>query len=289
MPLGEAPSTLGGSGAGMNWLRRDVALTMTSPSDRTIRALRSTHDEVAAVVRGLSEEELIGHSGASEWSLAQVLSHLGSGAELSLATLRAAVAAKPGPGQDVTQDVWNRWNALTPREQAVAFLAFDEELVTALEALPAEQRQTLRIELAFLPSPLPLAAYAGMRLNEAAQHGWDVRVALHPGAAISAETAVLLAEHFAGDLSFLLGFTGKADALAQPAVIDILGSGFALVIADTVSVTTSASLPTATFTGPLEAAIRLLGGRLTTQHTPGDVEVTGNVTLDDLRRVFPGY
>ena len=84
-------------------------------------------------------------------------------------------------------------------------------------------------------------------------------------------------------------FTGKADALAQPAVIDILGSGFALVIADTVSVTTSASLPTATFTGPLEAAIRLLGGRLTTQHTPGDVEVTGNVTLDDLRRVFPGY
>ena len=39
----------------MNWLRRDVALTVTAPSDRTIRALRSTHDEVAAVVRGLSE------------------------------------------------------------------------------------------------------------------------------------------------------------------------------------------------------------------------------------------
>ena len=46
------------------------------------------HDEVAAVVTGLSDGELTGHSGASEWSLTQVLSHLGSGEEISLATLR---------------------------------------------------------------------------------------------------------------------------------------------------------------------------------------------------------
>lgn len=262
---------------------------MTSPSERTILALRATHEDMAAVVTGLSDDELTGHSGASEWSIAQVLSHLGSGAELSLATLRAAQGAAPGPRKDANQDVWDRWNALTPREQAAGFLAADEELVTALEALTAEQRKTLSITLGFLPSPVPLAAYTGMRLNEAAQHSWDVRVPLDPGAVIPAETAALLAEHFAADLSFLLGFTGKADALAQPAVIDILGSGFALVIADTVSVTTSASRPTATFTGPLEAAIRLLAGRLTTRHTPDDVEVTGNVTLDDLRRVFPGY
>ena len=52
---------------------------------------------------------------------------------------------------------------------------------------------------------------------------------------------------------------------------------------------TSAPEPTATFTGPLEAAIRLLSGRLTAQHTADDVHVSGNVTLDDLRRVFPGY
>jgi uncharacterized protein (TIGR03083 family) len=251
--------------------------------------LRSTHDEVAAVVTGLSNEQLTGHSGASEWSLAQVLSHLGSGAEISLATLGSAVTATPGPGQDFNQDVWGRWNALTPGDQAAGFLAADEELVTALEALTAEQSQTLRIKLGFMPSPLELAAYAGMRLNEAAQHGWDVRVALDPGAAISGQTAALLAEHFATDLSFLLGFTGKADALGHPAVVDLLGSGFAVVIADTVSVTTTAPGPTATFTGPLEAAMRLLAGRLTTQHTPDNVEVTGNVTLDDLRRVFPGY
>lgn len=262
---------------------------MTSLSDRTILALRSTHDELAAVVAGLSNEELTGHSGASEWSLAQVLSHLGSAAEISLATLRSAVAATPGPGQDLNQDVWDRWNALTPRDQAAGFLAADEELITALEALTAEQSRTLRIKVGFVPAPLALATYAGMRLNEAAQHSWDVRVALDPGAAISGQTAALLAEHFATDLSFLLGFTGKADALAHPALVDLHGSGFALDIADTVSVTTTAPRPTATFTGPLEAAVRLLAGRLTTRHTPDDVEVTGNITLDDLRRVFPGY
>jgi uncharacterized protein (TIGR03083 family) len=262
---------------------------VTSPSDRTILALRSTHDELAAVVSGLSNEELTGHSGASDWSLAQVLSHLGSGAEISLATLRSAVEASPGPGQDFNQDVWDRWNALDPRDQAAGFLDADEELITALEALTAEQSHTLGIKVGFMPAPLAPATFAGMRLNEAAQHSWDVRVALDPGAAISGQTAALLAEHFATDLSFLLGFTGKADALAHPAVVDLLGSGFALVIADTVSVTTTAPRPTATFTGPLEAAIRLLAGRLTTRHTPESVEVTGNVTLDDLRRVFPGY
>jgi len=262
---------------------------MTSAADRTVLALRSTHDEVATVVSGLSDEELTWPSGASEWSIAQVLSHLGSGAEIALATVRAAVDATPGPSPDFNQHVWDRWNAMTPREQAAGFLTFDEQLVTALEALPTAQRQAVRIELAFLPMPLPLAAYAGMRLNEAAQHSWDVRVPLDPGAGISAETATLLAEHFAGDLSFLLGFTGKADAIAQPAVIDIHGSGFALVIADTVSVTTSPSPPTATFTGPLESAIRLLAGRLPIRHIPDDIAVNGNITLDDLRRVFPGY
>ena len=63
---------------------------MTATADATISALRSTHDELAAVVRDLDDEQLLAPSGASEWPVAQVLSHLGSGAEIGLATLRAA-------------------------------------------------------------------------------------------------------------------------------------------------------------------------------------------------------
>jgi hypothetical protein len=47
--------------------------------------------------------------------------------------------------------------------------------------------------------------------------------------------------------------------------------------------------PTAKFEGQPEAAIRLMGGRLTPQHTPDGVRSTGNVSLGDLRRVFPGH
>jgi uncharacterized protein (TIGR03083 family) len=262
---------------------------VTSPVDRTIDALRDTHSELATVVGNLSDEQLEHGSGASEWTVAQVLSHLGSGAEIAAATLRAAMAGGPAPEQDFNQGVWDRWNAMSPREQADGFLASDDELVATLEGLTAQERQDLQIKAGFLPAPLPLAAYSGMRLNEAAQHGWDVRVSLDPEAAISAEVAVLLAEHLSTDLSFLLGFTGKADALAEPSVVDIHGTGFALVIADTVSLATPAPPATATLTGPLEAAIRLLAGRLTTEHTPTELSVTGNLTLDDLRRVFPGY
>ena len=46
---------------------------------------------------------------------------------------------------------------------------------------------------------------------------------------------------------------------------------------------------TATYTGPIEGVARLLGGRLGQDHTPGDADVSGDVGLDELRPVFPGY
>ena len=57
-----------------------------------------------------------------------------------------------------------------------------------------------------------------------------------------------------------------------------------VLVEDHVSVTTSGSAdPTATFHGSPEAALRLLAGRLKAPYMPDGVDVTGNVTLDDLR------
>ena len=92
-----------------------------------------------------------------------------------------------------------------------------------------------------------------------------------------------------GGLGFIVGFVGKDDVLAAHAVIDIEGSGYGIVVTDEVAVVTEPVDPTATFCGPLESAIRLVGGRLRPANTPERVKVTGAVTLDDLRRVFPGY
>jgi uncharacterized protein (TIGR03083 family) len=262
---------------------------MSSLTDRTITALRAEHDLLAATVGGLSGAQLAGPSGASEWTVAQVLSHLGSGAEIALAGYEAAFNGRPAPGDAFNEQVWERWNALAPADQATGFVTHDEALVAALEALTTEQRETITVDLRFLPEPLPLGAVLGMRLNEAAQHGWDARVAVDPNAAIPDSTAQVLAAHFADGLGFLLGFTGKADALGQPAVIDLRDAGYALHVQDRVHLSAETAGSTATFIGPLESAVRLFGGRLTPKYTPDDVDVAGNVTLDDLRRVFPGY
>jgi len=259
---------------------------MTELVDRSIEALRARHDELETLVSKLTPEELESRSGASEWTVAQVLSHLGSGAEIMLSTISEAAGITVAPTEN--QEVWDRWNSSSPEEQASAFLEHDERLVAALENTSAEQRRTAMIDLGFLPEPVPFVTPVGMRLSEISAHGWDVAVAIDPDAAIDADAAALLLEHFSGGLGFLLGFAGKADQLSNDAVIT--AGDYQLVVDDSARIISgSDAVATATFTGPLEAVVRLLSGRLGPEHTPADVEVSGNVTLDDLRKVFPGY
>lgn len=262
---------------------------MSTLADRTIAALRASSDDLAAVVPALHDAQLTGPSGASEWSVAQVLSHLGSGAEITLAGCRAALDGDTPPGQGFNQSVWDRWNALGPQQQAAGFLEHDALLMQTLRALSAEQREGTMMEMGFLPAPIPLAAALGMRLGEAAQHSWDIRVALDPQATVAADAAEVLVEHYTGGLGFLLGFLGKADQLVEPAVVAIADNGLTIVIEDRVSLHRSGAEPTARMDGEVEAALRLLAGRLKAPYIPEGLQVTGNVTLADLQRVFPGF
>src|SRR5689334_14418764 len=95
--------------------------TMTTLAARTIAALRREHDSLAGLVSTLSPEQLTGPSGATEWTIADVLSHLGSGAEITLAGLRAGSGEAEAPGPDFNQSVWDRWNALSPQDQATGW------------------------------------------------------------------------------------------------------------------------------------------------------------------------
>lgn len=262
---------------------------MSSLADRTIEALAAEHDTLATAVRELSGEQLAAASAAAEWSVAQVLSHLGSGAEITLAGLQTALGQRAAPDDDFNRGVWDRWNAMSPVEQRAGALEHDAALVAAFTALDVPQRRTLELEVGFGPGPLSIASFAGLRLHEAAQHGWDVRAANDPAAGLDAETAQVLAELFCDGIGFLLGFIGKPQSITEPTRLDIAGSGYALSITDTVTMLTPASEPTATFSGPLEAAIRLIAGRLGPTHIPEDLRVTGNITLEELRAVFPGF
>ncbi|MEU8378337.1 maleylpyruvate isomerase family mycothiol-dependent enzyme [Streptosporangium sp. NPDC048865] len=268
---------------------------MTTLADRTIAALRTTHDELASLVGGLDASGLARPSGCSEWTVAQVLSHLGSGAEIGLATLRAAQDGQDAPDQDFNHSVWDRWNAKTPGEQAEDFLTADAGIVSAYESLDADARERLRIKLGFLPIPGDVALVAGMRLNETALHAWDVKVAFDPGATVARDAAEVLADLYAGPLDFLIGFVGRTDGLdprlATTLRVETTGPErvLGLTLGETVGFSEAPEGADVTLRLPGESWARLLGGRLAPEHTPPSVTVTGDgVTLDDLRRVFPG-
>jgi uncharacterized protein (TIGR03083 family) len=252
--------------------------------DRTITALRAEHDMLAGLVRTLTDDQLATASGAAEWTVAQALSHLGSGAEIGRAPI--ARAAGEAVAVEDNQTIWARWDASAPRAQAEGFLDYNGRWLDTVEALTPEQRTSLTVDLGFLPEPVPLLTTLGMRLNEVANHSWDVRVAFDPNAGVDADSAAVLVDLLAGPVEFILSFLAKPAELADPVSVAIPGAG--LVIDDAVTVVDHLESPSATFNGPQEALVRLISGRLKTPYDNG-VTVEGNVTLDDLRRVFPGF
>jgi uncharacterized protein (TIGR03083 family) len=262
---------------------------MSSRADRTISALRSGHDDLVGLVDGLGPDDLSRPSGASEWTVAQVLSHLGSGAEINLAALEHALGG-PAPGSDFAKTVWARWDGMTPAEQAASFPAANEKLVRRYEGLDEQTRADLRVDLGFIPVPVDVATSAGLRLTEFALHAWDVRVAFEPAATLPPEAADLLVD----GIGMLLGFVGKADRLDGTAHLAVRTTApdrsFGLAITDTVAFTDRPDPADGELTAPTEYLIRLVNGRHGAAYTPDSVTVTGGtLSLDDLRQVFPGY
>ncbi|WP_410643466.1 maleylpyruvate isomerase family mycothiol-dependent enzyme [Amycolatopsis sp. lyj-346] len=257
---------------------------MSQLVDRTITALRSEHDTLAGLVRGLTDDQLAAPSGAAEWTVAQALSHLGSGAEIGRAPI--ARAAGETVAAEENQTIWARWDASAPRAQAEGFLEHNARWLETVEALSPGQRSSLTVDLGFLPEPVPLVTALGMRLSEVANHSWDVRVAFDADARVDAGSADVLVDLLTGPVGFMLSFLAKPAELAKPVSVAVPGA--ALVIDDAVTVVDHLESPSATFTGPAEAFIRLISGRLKAPYDQG-VAVEGGVTLDELRRVFPGF
>lgn len=266
---------------------------MSTIADNAITTLRAIHSELAARVAGFTDDDLARTSGSVDWSVAQVLSHLGSGAEIFLATLRSATSGGEVPDQDFNASVWARWDAMGRRAQAEAFLDSDERLVGALEALDPAAREAVQVHLDFLPAPADIDTLTGMRLNEAALHAWDVRVAFDPAATLTPQEADAELDELTGPISFMVGFLGKGptpdgtELTLRVETTDperVLG----LVLGQRCSLEEAPEQADGVLSGPAEAVVRLLAGRLSPAHTPDTVSVTGARTLDQLRLVFPG-
>jgi uncharacterized protein (TIGR03083 family) len=263
---------------------------MSTLADQTIAALRSGHDALAAVVRGFGPDDLARPSGSTEWPVSQVLSHLGSGAEIGLATLRASEAGAPPPTGDFNHKVWDRWNAMSAAEHASGFLESDERIVEAYEALDPDTRASLLVNLGFLPAPLDVATAARFRLSEFTMHQWDVAVAFDPTATLAREAVPLLFDQ----VGTLLGWIAKPENLkGRTATLALRlrdpDRSLGLDLGERVELTGAPDQPDGELTLPAEAWLRLAVGRLGPRYTPDGVDLTGPLTLDDLREVFPGY
>ena len=262
-----------------------------SNADTNIAALRAGHDSLTTLVAKLSDDDLALTSGAAEWDVSQVLSHMGSGAEIGRAVVEAALDGKPNPGRDFNLSVWARWDAMSRRERADGFRGSNPGLIELYESMDADTRQNLRIDMGFLPAPVDVATAVRLRLSEQTLHSWDVRVTFDENATLAPEAVGPLLEG-TGDL---LGWIGKADQLeGRQGVIQVRTTApdevFALRLGERISL--ERELPEefdGTLALPAEAWLRLVAGRLGPRHTPEGIEAAGLADLDLLRKVFPGY
>src|SRR5262249_58455670 len=75
-------------------IRPNGAVVDNDPRE-LIAVLRQSHDRLASLAGAISEDFLTHISYADAWTVAQVFSHLGSGAEISFMMLEAALCGPP--------------------------------------------------------------------------------------------------------------------------------------------------------------------------------------------------
>ena len=257
-----------------------------------IATLRESHDRLVGLVQPMTPDQVRGESYCRDWSNAQVLSHLGSGAEIALLMLPGALGTGEPAGQEAFQPVWDVWNAKTPDAQAADAIESDERHVATLEGLTDAELAAARMD--FLGMQLDAVGIVRLRLGEHVMHTWDLAVMQDSDATVQADAVGLLIDNVP---QFLAPRLGKP--LPEPFAVRITTSDpardYLLTSGESVSVTDwPGDLSEADadavqhVTMPAEALLRLAYGRLDSEHTPASVSGDQD-TLDKLRAIFPGF
>lgn len=242
---------------------------------RQVGVLTASVQRLAALVEPLAPEQVRERAYPAEWTVADVLSHLGSGAVMSRLRL---------DGQDVEmQAIWDEWNAKSPDRQAADALQADREFIERLNSLSAEDR-TRRFALG--PMDLDLATFLGLRITEHILHTWDVAVTLDDAATLPADAAGVVVDR----LGTMVGFLGKPTGTERTVTVRTTEPTRHFEISlrpDAVTLSPIDPAGTPDLEMPTEALARLISGRLDPDHSPAIADPESN--LAELRRVFTGY
>ena len=262
---------------------------MTTPAPPTLAeveaALHRSQQRLAAVVTNLTPEQLGGPSYDPGWTVADVLSHLGSGAEIFHQMLEAGLADREPPAFEDLVAVWDAWNARTPEQQAADSLAANAAFLARVGALAEDERAQFSVEA--FNGRQDLLGLARLRLGEHAVHTWDVLVVADPQAEVAPDATAALLPGIdelvarAGQRSEVpLRVAVTTSELAATFLLEADGDGPRLVPGPAADADATLALSAAAF-------IRLVYGRLDAEHT-ADVRAEG-VELATLRQVFPGF
>jgi len=261
-----------------------------------IAVLRQSHDRLLSLVGPLSPEQISGPSYCKDWSIAQVLSHLGSGAEIGMMMLPSALGQSEPVDRAEFQPIWDRWNAMSPDDQAAAGLMADAQHIQMLDQLSDEDLAS--VSYPFLGMTLDAVGLVRLRLGEHALHTWDVAVMLDPAAEVAPDAANLLIDNVAAFLAPRLGKPADPPFRAritttEPARDYLLSASESVSMVDwpgtdQVGQAGADGTAIAEVTMPAEALLRLSYGRLDADHTPASVNA-GPADLDRLRAIFPGF
>ena len=243
--------------------------------------LRSSVERLRTLVEPLSAAQLEQSAYPSEWTIADVLSHIGSGAVIFRRRIEDARAGRE-PDEDFAPGVWAVWDAKSPAAKAADGLVADRELLECLVGVTDDERATFRFALG--PMSLGFDQFVGLRVNEHALHTWDVEVSLDPAAVVAPGMVALVID----ELGMIARFTGKPTGAAHDVRVHTTDPERDLVVvfgADSVELARGDGASDPDLELPAEAFIRLVYGRLDPDHSP---PVDAPAIVDELRAAFPG-
>ena len=246
-----------------------------------LHALQASAARLRRIVEGLAPEQLSTQAYPTKWTIADVLSHLGSGAVIMLNRIETSVSGTEAP-DGFNQSVWDEWNAKAPLAKATDALAADRALLERAAALTDAEQATFHFSIG--PMSFDITGALGLRLNEHALHTWDIEVVGDPKATLYADETGLIVDN----LQLITRFGTKADGVERTIAVHTTEPDRDFTLAtttDSVSLEPSEPAAAADLRIPAEAFVRLTYGRLDPDHTPPGI---AGVDLDPLRRIFPG-
>jgi uncharacterized protein (TIGR03083 family) len=248
-----------------------------NPLAPLVQVLDASGQRLVDQVDPLTPQQIRQQAYPTEWTVADVLSHLGSGATITRLRL---------DGDVDMQAIWDEWNAKDPDAQAADALGADYQLQVRLETLTDADQREMRFAMG--PMELDLLTFLTLRLNEHSLHAWDVAVTFDVSATLPDDEAALIVD----TLPMMVRFAGKPTGADRNFLIRTVSPSRTFLLAlrpdgVTLSLAGGESTGGPDLELPAEALIRLVFGRLDPDHSP-TVEV-GAAHLDELRQVFPGF